>query len=215
MARNRQSKPCGRMRSDTSVGGDHPSPALLTASGLTDNDFADLDDRRLICVVRNVSHDLLCMRAEARLKGLHRVTEDVAHAYVGGGVARTSTSQSPVHRVELAAIPHASLNERHVLVPVIRMVESSAGLVRVHHTDFDHLLPPDLGPHRPRNVDRARDSLPSPTRAHRTRGTRTPSVGHPRQAGRRPWSVRQAQLGAVPPLIVVSLASNAVKEESS
>src|SRR5262245_9827135 len=130
-------------------------------SGLADDHLADLHDRRQIRVVRNVGHDLARVRTEAGLEGFHRVAEDMAHGNVGGRLAWTPATQSLVYRVELAAIPHPGLHERHVFVAVVRMVEPSAWLVRIHHAYLDHELSPSheplgSGSHRAREMARGR-----------------------------------------------------------
>src|SRR5262249_26327818 len=112
----------------------HASPALR----LSDHDIADLDDWRKIRVVRNISHDLLGMWAKAGLERLDRVTEDVTHGDIGRGRARGAAGNTFVDRVELAGIAQARLDQRHVLVFVIGMVEPGAWRVRIHDTDLDH-----------------------------------------------------------------------------
>jgi hypothetical protein len=45
-------------------------------------DFTYLKERLRVCVLRDVCHDFLCVRSEARLKGLNRVEEEMASCYV-------------------------------------------------------------------------------------------------------------------------------------
>src|SRR5690606_1334527 len=78
------------------------------------------------------------MRTETALECFHGVAVDVAHADVGGGLTRSAARQALVNRAELAGIAHSLLDERHVLVLVVRMVELRVGLVFVHHTYLDH-----------------------------------------------------------------------------
>jgi hypothetical protein len=115
------------------------------SKALTDNDFTDLNDRGLVGVIYNVSHDLLRVWPEASLKGLNGVAEDVAHAHVRGRCARRSAGKAFVNRVILAAVAHPALHERHMLVAVVLVVESCPRSVGIHHADFDHGLSPSIG----------------------------------------------------------------------
>jgi hypothetical protein len=116
---------------------------ILTAPS-ADDDFTDLDHRAQIGIVRNVAHDLLGMRAEPGLEGLDRVAEDVTHSDIGRGRAGGSAGKALVHGVGLARVTHAGFQERHVLVPVVRVVEARARRIRIHHTYLDHGLLPHL-----------------------------------------------------------------------
>src|SRR6202035_700033 len=53
-----------------------------SGSGSPDHDLADLDYGSLVGVVGNVGHDFLGVRTEARLEGLDRIAENMAHADV-------------------------------------------------------------------------------------------------------------------------------------
>src|SRR5258706_13254 len=44
------------------------------------DDFTDLDDRRLIGIVRDVCHDLFGMRPKTSLECVDRVAEEVTHS---------------------------------------------------------------------------------------------------------------------------------------
>src|SRR5689334_6605669 len=92
----------------------------------------DLDDRSLVGVVRDVAHDFLRVWPEAGLKRLDRVAEDVAHADVCGRCTGRAAGEALVDRVVLAGITQPSLDERHVLVPVIFVIEARSGRVGIH-----------------------------------------------------------------------------------
>src|SRR4051812_17224421 len=109
---------------------------------MADNDLAYLNDRGEIGVVGDVGHDLFCVRAKAGLKAFHRVTEDMAHAHVGSRTAGLATGEAFVDGVIQAGIAHTRLYQRHVLVAIVRVVESCSCSVRVHHADLDHERPP-------------------------------------------------------------------------
>src|SRR5882757_1649632 len=110
-----------------------PAPASFTY-----NDFADLHDRRDIGVVLNITHDLLRMRPETGLEGFDGVGEDVTHANIGRGSAGCSASKTFVDGVVLASVAHTRFYQRHVLVPVIVVIEARTGVVGIHNTDLDH-----------------------------------------------------------------------------
>src|SRR5580692_8876820 len=114
----------------------------LRRSDSADDDLADLNHRSEVGVIGDVAHDFLGVRTEATLKGLHRVAENVAHANMGARRPRSAARQPLVDRVVLAAVAHAGLYQRHVLVTVVLVIESSSGRVGIHHTDFDHLWTP-------------------------------------------------------------------------
>src|SRR5262245_26532643 len=80
------------------------------------------------------------MRAKPRLKRLHRVAVDVAHPDIGGRVAGSTAGQSFIYGVEKTGGAHLVLYQRHVLVPVVGVVEPGSRLVRIHHTDLDHVV---------------------------------------------------------------------------
>ena len=107
--------------------------------GLSANDdFTDLDDRRLIGIVWDVRHNLLGMRPKTGLEGFDRVAEDVAHSDICRGSAGRSTGQTLVNRVGLASITHASFHEWHMLIPVVRVVEACARRIGIHNAYLDH-----------------------------------------------------------------------------
>src|ERR1017187_7579524 len=74
------------------------------------DDFADLNHRRLVGVVRNISHDLFRVRSEACLERRHGIAENVAHADVGRRGARSTARKALVDGVVLAAIAHPALD---------------------------------------------------------------------------------------------------------
>src|SRR3954454_10898455 len=113
----------------------HPSYGCWLSA---DDDFADLDDRGLVGIVRDVGHDLLGMRAKAGLEGLDRVAEDVTHSDIGGGCAGYATGHALVDRVGLARITHAGLYERHMLVAIVVVVEASPRCIGIHNAYLDH-----------------------------------------------------------------------------
>src|ERR1700736_2548411 len=106
------------------------------------DDFAYLNYRSLVGILRNVGHDFLRVRTKARLEGLDGLAEDVAHADVGRRCAWSAARETLVDRVVLAAIAHQALYQRHVFVTVVLMVESRPGRIGVHHADFDHRSSP-------------------------------------------------------------------------
>jgi len=101
-----------------------------------------LEHGREVRVFWNVGHDFGGVGFKAGLKRFNGFAEDVAHGDVGRGHARSSTSKAFVHRVVLAVAAHATLHHRHVRVPIVIMVESSAGRIGVHYADFDHAFSP-------------------------------------------------------------------------
>jgi len=103
-----------------------------------DDDFADLDHRGLVGIVRDISHDLLGMRPEAGLEGLDRVTEDVTHSDIGCGSPGCATGHALVDRVGLARIAHAGFHERHMLVAVVIVIEAPAWRIGIHYAYLDH-----------------------------------------------------------------------------
>src|SRR5262249_34718128 len=66
--------------------------------------FADLDDRGLVSVVRDVRHDLFRMGSKTCLKRLDRVAEDMAHPNIGCRCVRRSAGKTFVNRVVLAFV---------------------------------------------------------------------------------------------------------------
>src|SRR3954452_3358422 len=68
-----------------------------------DHHLADLNHRGLVGVVRYVGHDLFRMRPETRLKTLHGIAEDMAHAHVSCRGAGRATGEALVNGVVLAA----------------------------------------------------------------------------------------------------------------
>src|ERR1043165_8725954 len=64
----------------------------------------------------------------------------MTHADIGRGRAGGAASESLVDRVVLAGIAHACLHQRHVLFPVVVVVEARTGIVGIHHTYLDHGL---------------------------------------------------------------------------
>src|SRR5579871_4231760 len=78
----------------------HVSPDLRPS----DHDIADLDNRRQIGVVRNISHDLLGMRAKAGLERFDRVTKDMTHGDIGRRRSRRSAGNALVDCIELAGV---------------------------------------------------------------------------------------------------------------
>src|SRR6185312_2524668 len=113
-------------------------PARLLFAGLPDDDFADLDDGREVGVLRDVRQDFVGVRPEARLKSLDRIAEDMTHRDVGRRRARRVARHAFVDGVVPALVAHPALHQWHVPIAVVGMVEPGAGLVRVHHADFDH-----------------------------------------------------------------------------
>ena len=77
------------------------------------DDFADLNHRRQIRVVGNVSHDLLGMRPKAVLEGLDGVAVDVTHSDKGRGSAGRSTRDSIPMRRHAPASPRTVVQLRH------------------------------------------------------------------------------------------------------
>ncbi len=61
----------------------------------------------------------------------------MAHAHVGCGLSRRSTSDAFVDRVRLAGIAHAAFQQRHMFVAVVFVVEARTWLVGIHHADLD------------------------------------------------------------------------------
>jgi hypothetical protein len=112
---------------------------------VTDYHVAYLYHRLEVGIIRDVLQDLVRVRAEAGLERLDRVTEDVAHADVGWRSVRRSAGETLVDRVVLAVRAHAVLHQWHVLVLIVRMVETRAWLVRIKHTDFYHGPAPHFG----------------------------------------------------------------------
>src|SRR5712692_6460108 len=112
------------------------SPRRLDSHLLADHHLADLHHRTQVGVVRNVAHDLLGVRAETLLEGFDRVGIDVAHADVGGQRAGCTARQALVDGVELAPIAQPRLDQRHVLVTVVLVIESRARSVGIHHDDL-------------------------------------------------------------------------------
>src|SRR5690349_12834687 len=102
------------------------------------DDFTDLDDRRLVGVVRDIRHDLLGVRPEAGLEGFDRVAEDMTHSDIGGGCAGCAAGHALVDRVGLAGIAHARFHQRHMLVAVVLMVEACPGRIGIHYAYLDH-----------------------------------------------------------------------------
>src|SRR3954453_6733677 len=100
---------------------------------LFDHDLADLNDRCQIGVVGNVPEDLRGVRPETFLEGFRAVTEDVTHADIGWRCSRLSAGHALVDCVVLAIGAHARLQERHVLVTIVVVIEAGTGLVGVHH----------------------------------------------------------------------------------
>src|SRR6266702_3116778 len=150
--------------------------ALWLWANSLDDYFANLDHRRKIGVIRYVGHDLVCMRAEASLEGFYRVTEDVAHADISCRCARGATRKTLVDGVILAGLAHARLDQRHMLVAVVLMVETVARRIGVHHTHFDHALPPG-GSLRARRATRSSHHKYAPMQqpqAESRAGTRPP-----------------------------------------
>jgi hypothetical protein len=58
--------------------------------------LTDPDHWRYVRAVRDVGHDFLCVRSEARLEALDGIAEDLAHADVGRGRARSAAGQTLV-----------------------------------------------------------------------------------------------------------------------
>src|SRR4051812_20868304 len=105
---------------------------------LLDDDFADLHHRGDVGVVGDVAQDLLGVRSKTLLEGIDRVGEDVAHADIGGGIARRAAGKPLVDRVIFAGIPQAGLHQRHMLVAIVVVVEAGTGLVGIHDAYLDH-----------------------------------------------------------------------------
>lgn len=51
---------------------DFYTPKMQSRSAPFDHDFADLEDRREIRVIRNIGHDFFCMRTETGFEGFDR-----------------------------------------------------------------------------------------------------------------------------------------------
>src|SRR6516162_4421994 len=120
------------------------------------NDYlADLNHRRKIGVLGDVSQDLLRVRPEAGLERFHRFTENVAHRDIRRRSTRGATRQPLVDGVVPTVVGHARLHQRHVLIAVVIVVESSPRLMRVHHAHFDHVPPPGAILSACREPDRA------------------------------------------------------------
>src|SRR5262249_37692323 len=83
------------------------------------------------------------MRPKPRLETFHGVTKDVTHSYICRGCHGGSACQSFINGIILTALAHSGLHERHMLVTIVLMVKSRAGLVRVHHADLDHVCSPN------------------------------------------------------------------------
>src|SRR6185437_5608941 len=103
-----------------------------------DHHFADLDHRGDVRIVRYIAHDLFTVLAHPGLERLERVDIDVAHADIGRRCARSAARKTLVHRIELAGLAKAVLDQRHVLVAVIGVIEARAFLVRIHDADLEH-----------------------------------------------------------------------------
>src|SRR5262249_20787413 len=146
-----------------------------------DDHLADLKHGTHVGVVRKVASDLLRVGRKALLKRFDRVAEDVTHRHVRRGSSWRPAGQSLVDRVVLAAAAHARLQQRHVLVTVVLVVESGPGRIGVHHAHFDHLRPPNCDAewlearildqrNRSRNPSR-RESRPPPSLPYRHAAT--------------------------------------------
>src|SRR5215813_1496385 len=107
-------------------------------SGSLHHHFAYLNDGGQVGVVRNVGHDLFRVRPEGRLKRLDGSTEDVAHAHVGRRGAGCAPGKPFVDGVVKTCPTQAFLDQWHMLVAVVLMVETGSRGVRVHHADLDH-----------------------------------------------------------------------------
>src|SRR6267142_1724915 len=118
---------------------------LMFLSGSLYHHFAYLNDGGQVGVVRNVGHDLFCVRPEARLKRLDGITEDVAHANVGRRDAGCAAGNPFVDGVVQTCITQAFLYQWHMHVAVVLVVEAGSRGVRVHHADLDHHCPPSGG----------------------------------------------------------------------
>src|SRR5260221_19422 len=102
-----------------------------TASS-ADHDFADLNHRGQVGIVRDISHDLLHVWPKAGLECLGGIAKDVTHCDIGRGSAGSSTGKALVHGVGLASIAETSLHQWHVLVAIILVVEARAWCIRIH-----------------------------------------------------------------------------------
>src|SRR5262245_5155807 len=153
-----------------------------SSSGPLDDDLADLENGGQVRVVRNVAHNLLRVRPERRLESLGGRAEDVTHADVGRGCAGRAAGQPFVHGVIQTCLAETLLDQGHVLVAVVFVIESGTRGVRVHHADLDHHRPPASSVCRPtalrvtarprhysRYTKRTSEQRQS-SRAHRCRG---------------------------------------------
>jgi len=79
------------------------------------------------------------MWSKTSLKILDRVAIDMAEPYVDRWRTRGATCEPPLHGVALASVAHAALQQRHVDITIVIVVEAGAFRVRVHHADFDNV----------------------------------------------------------------------------
>src|SRR5262245_3769646 len=105
-------------------------------------DFAYLDNRGQVSVVSDVPHDLRRMRSKTGLKRFDRVAEDVAHSNVCRGGVRRSASEALVDRVVLTSIAQSGFDERHVLIPIVFVIEARSRCVGIHDAHLDHRSSP-------------------------------------------------------------------------
>src|SRR5262245_51139626 len=95
-------------------------------SGSLHHHFAYLKYGGQVGVVRNVGHDLLCVRPEGCLKRLDGITEDVAHANVGRRGTGCAAGKPFVNGVVKTRVTQALLYQRHMLVAVVLVVEAGS-----------------------------------------------------------------------------------------
>src|ERR1700730_6309861 len=107
-------------------------------------DFTDLDDRGLVGIVWDVSHDLFGMRPKTSLECLDRFAENVAHSDIRRGSSRRSTREATVYSIVLASTIHASFHEWHMLISVVPVVEARARRIGIHNAYLDHGVLPSL-----------------------------------------------------------------------
>src|SRR5262245_14783716 len=85
---------------------------------LAHDDFADLYDRCLVGVVRDVRHNLLCVGSKTSLKRFHRIAEDVAHSNICCRSAGCSTCEALINGIILAASTHPGFHEGHMPISI-------------------------------------------------------------------------------------------------
>src|SRR5574341_1043169 len=124
-----------------------PPPITMTsyawATGTPSaHDLADLDLWRDVGEVGHVGEQLLAVRLHRRLKGVDRLEIEVTDARERGGRARRAGGEPLVHLpADEAEAAEALLDERHVLLQVVVVVELLPLAGRVQHGNADHREP--------------------------------------------------------------------------